>query len=52
MFAQILAVAIFVTMFVLIIMDKIERHYITLMCGFATYSDLESESLEEAAQKL
>lgn len=36
MFAQILAVAIFVTMFVLIIMDKIERHYITLMCGFAT----------------
>lgn len=36
MFAQVLAVAIFVTMFVLIIMDKIERHYITLMCGFAT----------------
>ena len=36
MFAQILAVAIFVTMFLLIIMDKIERHYITLMCGFAT----------------
>lgn len=31
--AQILAVAIFVIMFVLIVSDKIERHYITLACG-------------------
>lgn len=34
--AQILAVAIFLTMFVLIIMDKIERHIVTLACGLAT----------------
>ena len=31
--AQILAVAIFVIMFILIVSDKIERHYITLACG-------------------
>ena len=34
--AQIVAVLIFVVMFVLIIMDKIERHIVTLCCGFAT----------------
>lgn len=34
--AQIVAVLIFVVMFVLIIMDKIERHIITLCCGLAT----------------
>ncbi|MBO5852352.1 MAG: anion permease [Clostridia bacterium] len=31
--AQIAAVVIFVVMFVLIVMDKIERHYVTLGCG-------------------
>lgn len=34
--AQILAVAIFVVMFVLIVMDKIERQYTTLACGLLT----------------
>ena len=34
--AQILAVTIFITMFVLIVMDKIERHYVTLFCGATT----------------
>jgi len=34
--AQIAAVLIFVVMFVLIIMDKIERHIVTLCCGLAT----------------
>lgn len=34
--AQIAAVAIFLLMFVLIIMDKIERHYVTLACGLLT----------------
>lgn len=34
--AQILAVAIFVIMFVLIVMDKIERQYVTLGCGVLT----------------
>lgn len=34
--AQIAAVLIFVVMFVLIIMDKIERHYVTLGCGLIT----------------
>lgn len=36
MVAQILAVMIFVIMFVLIIRDKIERHIITLACGATT----------------
>lgn len=36
MIAQILAVAIFVAMFGLIVWDKIERHYVTLGCGFLT----------------
>lgn len=36
MTAQILAVVIFLLMFLLIIMDKIERHIITLFCGGAT----------------
>ncbi len=36
LFAQVLAVLIFVVMFLMIIMDKIERHYITLGCGFLT----------------
>lgn len=31
--AQILAVAIFIIMFLLIVIDKIERHHITLACG-------------------
>lgn len=34
--AQILAIAIFVIMFVLIVMDKIERQYVTLGCGLLT----------------
>lgn len=34
--AQIAAVAVFVVMFLLIVVDKIERHYITLVCGLAT----------------
>ena len=36
MVAQILAEAIFVIMFALIIIDKIPRHWITLSCGLAT----------------
>lgn len=34
--AQVAAVIIFVAMFVLIVMDKIERQYITLTCGLLT----------------
>ena len=34
--AQILATAIFIVMFILIVLDKIERHYVTLGCGLAT----------------
>ncbi len=34
--AQIAAVVIFVAMFILIIMDKIERHHVTLACGIIT----------------
>lgn len=34
--AQILAVIIFVIMFLLVITDKFERHYVTLGCGMAT----------------
>lgn len=33
---QILAVTIFIAMFVFIVMDKIERHYVTLGCGLLT----------------
>ena len=36
MTAQIAAVAIFVIMFGLIVLDKIERHIITLVCGAVT----------------
>lgn len=36
LFAQVLAVLIFVVMFILIIMDKIERQYVTLGCGLLT----------------
>lgn len=36
MVAQILAVVIFIAMFILIVLDKIERHYITLGCGLLT----------------
>lgn len=36
MTAQIIAVIIFVTMFALIVLDKIERHYVTLGCGLVT----------------
>lgn len=36
MVAQITAVVIFVAMFILIIMDKIEKHYVTLGCGLLT----------------
>lgn len=36
MVAQILAVLIFVAMFVLIVMDKIERQIVTLVCGLLT----------------
>ncbi|MGN1142583.1 MAG: SLC13 family permease [Oliverpabstia sp.] len=34
--AQILAITIFVVMFILIVIDKIERQYITLGCGLLT----------------
>lgn len=34
--AQILAVAIFVVMFVMVVMEKIEKHYVTLACGLLT----------------
>lgn len=34
--AQILALVIFVAMFILIVMDKIERQYVTLDCGLLT----------------
>lgn len=34
--AQILSVIIFVAMFVMIVTDKIERHYVTLGCGVVT----------------
>ncbi len=33
MLAQIFAVIIFITMFVLVVMDKIERHHVTIFCG-------------------
>ena len=36
MFSMILAIAIFVIMFGLIIWDKVERHIVTLACGLAT----------------
>lgn len=36
MAAQIIAVVIFVAMFIMIVMDKIERHYVTLGCGVLT----------------
>lgn len=36
MIAQIAAAAIFVIMFGLIVLDKIERHVVTLLCGAAT----------------
>ncbi len=36
MLAQTVAVAIFIAMFILIVMDKIERHHITLGCGVLT----------------
>lgn len=34
--AQIFAVIIFVAMFLMIVLDKIERHYVTLGCGLLT----------------
>ncbi len=34
--AQILATAIFVIMFLMIVLDKIERHYVTIGCGVLT----------------
>ena len=33
---QVLALIIFISMFVLIVLDKIERHYVTLGCGVLT----------------
>lgn len=36
MAAQILAVVIFVAMFILVVLDKIERQYVTLGCGLLT----------------
>lgn len=33
---QFLAVAIFVVMFVFVVLDKIEKHYVTLTCGLLT----------------
>ncbi len=34
--AQILALIIFITMFVMVVIDKIERHWVTLGCGLLT----------------
>lgn len=34
--SQVLAIIIFVVMFVLIVLDKIERHIVTLGCGLLT----------------
>lgn len=36
MVAQIVAIVIFVAMFIMIILDKIEKHYVTLGCGALT----------------
>ena len=36
MAAQVFAVIIFVAMFILIVLDKIERHYVTMGCGVLT----------------
>ncbi len=36
MISQIVAAVIFVAMFILIVLDKIERHYVTLGCGVLT----------------
>ena len=36
MLAQILSVSIFIVMFMLIIFETFERHYITLVCGALT----------------
>ena len=36
MFAEVVAIVIFVAMFVLIVMDKLPKHYITLACGALT----------------
>ena len=36
MISQIVAAVIFVVMFILIVVDKIERHYVTLGCGVLT----------------
>lgn len=36
MVAQVLAVVIFVAMFLMIVIDKIERHIVTLVCGLLT----------------
>ena len=36
MIAQVLAVVIFVAMFLLIVSEKIERHIVTLGCGLLT----------------
>ncbi len=36
MAAQIVAIVIFVAMFIMIILDKIEKHYVTLGCGALT----------------
>ena len=34
--AQIVAVVIFIAMFILIVIDKIEKHIVTLGCGLLT----------------
>ena len=36
MISQVVAAVIFVAMFILIVLDKIERHYVTLGCGVLT----------------
>ena len=36
MFAEIMAIVIFVTMFVLIVLDRLPKHYVTLGCGILT----------------
>lgn len=38
MFAQIVAIFIFLGMFLLIILDKFERHYVTLVFGVCMHS--------------
>ena len=48
--AQIFAVIIFVGMFVMIVLDKIERHYVTLGSGILTLVVVSEYVCETAPQ--